>query len=92
MNLKPIEQQLQSLINSEVEQRLLESIGTDYKDRYESILEWMTEQKDEYQRQIDGYKGEFPAHTVVSESLKAFCMDFEDFIKYMGWESTEILE
>ena len=89
MNLKSIEQQLQTLIDSEVQRRLEELSCTDYKDRYEAILEWMTEQKGEYQRHIDSYKGEFPAHTIVAESLKAFCMDFEDFIKYMGWKPAE---
>lgn len=89
MNLKSIEQQLESLIDSEVQRRLSELSNTDYKDRYESIMEWMTEQKDEYQHQIKCHEGEFPTHTIGAECAKSLCMDFEDFVKYMGWEPTE---
>ena len=92
MNLKSIELQLQSLIDSEVERRLEELSDIDYKDRYETILRWMTEQKDEHQYQIECHKGEFPAHTIGAECAKSLCMDFEDFIKYSGWESTETPE
>ena len=92
MNLKSIESQLQTLIDSEVQRRLEELSNTDYKDRYESILQWMTEQKEEHQYQIECHKGEFPAHTIGAEWAKSLCMDFEDFVKYMGWEPTETPE